>query len=438
MMKSFVLLILVLFSSNTLANFAEFFGASATTTAVGSQSNFDPEDAANNYYFPALLGFSDHINVTIGANSTATDFEPISNIVVQNSTNSSVTNETYANVSTDYLKYYNFNIHFSLPVGREHFGTLGISVFGPIGHIIEGDSGHPHAPEYVMYRARYKRTSAYLNFAKKFNENLSFSLGAYIGFQASANANLNLGLNGTQYGTSGRVKSKVDPSLAGLFSMVYKLDDLMYGFQFQQEMKSNLQAEASGELSNPVNLPFATKIDSMLFYDPMTLRIGSLKRLGMFDFIASVDYQMWSNYKTSKISIAKVSGTVEASRDYERLDLRDVYVPKLGMRTRLTNRWTIDTGVSYRQSPLKGNFSGSGNSIDTDTYNYSAGLHYIIKVDGNDVELTTAVLYQDLKKKTVVKTPGLETGANGLKIGSPGYTIDGSVLSGTVGLRIHY
>ena len=437
-LKKFLSISFILISTNATANFGEFFGASATTTAVGSQSNFNTEDAANNFYFPALLAFSNHINVTLGANSTATDFEPIKNVVVQNSTNSSVTSETYANVSTDYLKYYNFNAHFSLPIGREHFGNLGLSVFGPIGHLIEGDSGNPFTPEYVMYRARYKRTSAYLNFAKKFNDNLAFSAGAFIGFQASANANLNLGLNGTQYGTSGRVKSKVDPSLAGTFSVVYKDEESSFGFQFQQEMKSNLQAEASGELSNPVNLPFISKIDSMLFYDPMTLRLGTLKRVGMLGLIASVDYQNWKNFKTSKITVAKVSGTVEGSRDYEKLAIRDVYVPKIGVRTFLTNRWTLDAGFSYRQSPLKGDFSGAGNSIDTDTFNYSAGLHYIIKIDGSDVELTTAILYQDLKKKTVVKTPGLETGANGLKIGYPGYTIDGSVLGGTVGLRVHY
>lgn len=437
-MKFSIFLIIALFMPNAFANFAEFFGASATTTAVGIQSNFDQEDASNNYYFPALLGFSDHINATLGANSTATDFQPISNIVTQNSTNSSVSSETYSNTSTDYLKYYNFNAHFSLPIGRTHFGTLGISVFGPIGHIIEGDSGNPQAPEYVMYRARYKRTSAYLNFAKTLNENFSFSVGSFIGFQASANANLNLGLNGTQYGTNGRVKSKVDPSLAGLFSAIYKLDNSLYGFYFQQEMKSNLKAEASGEISNPVVLPFSSSVDSMLFYDPMTLRLGTLQRLDIFDFLFSVDYQVWAKYKPSKITVTKISGTVEGSREYERLQLRNVYVPKIGLRTHLTNRWTLDAGLSYRQSPLEGDFSGSGNSIDTDTTNYSAGLHYIIKIDGNDVELTTAVLYQDLKKKTVIKSSGLETGANGLKIGYPGYTIDGSVLSGTVGLRIHY
>ncbi len=437
-MKSLILLFCFFLLSNSHANFAEFFGASATTTAVGIQSNFDQEDAANNYYFPAILGFSEHINATLGANSTATNFDPISNVVVQNTTNSSVTTETYSNVSTDYLKYYNFNAHFSLPIGRSHFGTLGLSVFGPIGHIIEGDSGHPQAPEYVMYRARYKRTSAYLNFAKKLNDNLAFSVGAFIGFQASANANLNLGLNGTQYGTSGRVKSKVDPSLAGVLSAVYKLDNSSFGFFFQQEMKSNLKAQASGEISNPVNLPFSTSVDSMLFYDPMTLRLGTLRRIDIFDFLLSVDYQVWSKYQPSKITVTKISGTVEGSREYERLQLRDVFVPKIGVRTHLTNRWSLDTGISYRQSPLEGDFSGAGNSIDTDTLNYSAGLHYIIKIDGNDIELNTAVLYQDLKKKTVIKSSGLETGANGLKIGSPGYTIDGSVLGGTLGLRIHY
>lgn len=437
-MKHIIFIVCSFIAIEAQANFPEFFGASATTTAVGIQSNFNQEDAANNYYFPALLGFSDKVNATLGANSTATDFAPINNVVTQNSTNSSATSESYGNVSTDYLKYYNFNLHVALPIGREHLGTLGISVFGPIGHIIEGDSGNPQTPEYVMYRARYKRTSAYLNFAKKFNENLSFSLGAFIGFQASANANLNLGLNGTQYGTSGRVKSKVDPSMAGLFSTVYKTENQIYGFQFQQEMKSNLQAEASGELSNPVSLPFVTKIDSMLFYDPMTFRVGTMRRVSIFDFILSLDYQKWTKYKPSKITVTKVSGTVEGSREYERLEITDVWVPKIGTRAYLSNRWSADFGFSYRQSPLKGDFSGAGNSIDTDTYNYSAGLHYIIKVEGHDVELNTSVLYQDLKKKTVRKTQGLENGNAGLKIGYPGYTIDGSVLSGTLGLKIRF
>lgn len=437
-MKNLLTITLFIFSSYTLANFPEFFGASATTSSIGGQGNFDQEDPSNNYYFPALLGFSDKVNFTAGANSTATDFEPIKNVVTQNSTNSSSATEVYSNVNTDYLKYYNFNLHMALPIGREHLGTLGISVFGPIGHLIEGDSGHPQTPEYVMYRSRYKRTSAYVNFAKSFNSNWAMSLGAYIGFQASANANLNLGLNGTQYGTSGRVKSKVDPSLAGLISVAHKTDWSTFGLQFQQEMKSNLSAEASGELSNPVNLPFVSKVDSMLFYDPHTVRAGYMQRVSMMDFVFSVDYQMWSNYKPSKIVVTKISGTVEGSRDYEKLNIRDVVVPKIGMRTYLTNRWRWDVGFSYRQSPLDGNFSGSGNSIDTDTFNYATGINYIIKIDGHDLEINNAIMYQDLKKKTVTKTSGLETGANGLKIGSPGYTIDGSVLSASVGLKMNF
>ncbi len=163
-----------------------------------------------------------------------------------------------------------------------------------------------------------------------------------------------------------------------------------------------------------------------------------MQRISIVDMVFSVDYQMWSNYKPSKIIITKVSGTVEGSRDYEKLNIRDVIVPKIGLRTYLTNRWRLDLGFSYRQSPLDSDFSGSGNSIDTDTFNYATGINYIIKIDGHDLEINNAIVYQDLKKKTVTKTSGLETGANGLKIGSPGYTIDGSVLSATVGLKMNF
>ncbi len=431
------LLFFLCLNTNTLASFPEFFGASATTSSLGGQSNFDISDASNNYYFASLLGFSDKVNFTTGANSTATHFEPIKNVVVQNPSNSSQT-EVRADVSTDYLKYYNYNIHIALPIGREHLGTLGVSLFGPIGHLIEGDSGHPYNPEYVMYRARYKRTSGYVNFAKKFSNNFALSLGAYIGFQATANANLNLGLNGTSYGTSGRAKTKVDPSLATIFSMAYKADSSTYAFQYQQEMKSNLQAEATGELSNPVNLPFVSKIDSMMFYDPHTFRTGFVQKFDVFDFVTSVEYQMWDNYKPSKIKVTKVSGTVEGSREYENIEVRNIFVPKLGLRTYFLNRWSLDFGFSYRPTPLKSDFSGAGNSIDTDTFNYAGGLHYIIKVDGHDVALTTSLMYSDLKRKVVTKTSGVETGANGLKIGAPGYIIDGTVVSGTFGLKINF
>ncbi len=437
-MKIFLTMMFFLFIQTASANFAEFFGASSTTQSIGNQSNFDIYDPSNNYYFPSLLGFSDKVTANTGVNSTATKFEPITNIVTQNSTNSSVTNETYSNVNTDYLKYYNFNLHLSLPIGRDHFGTLGFSLFAPIGHIIEGDSGHPQSPEYVMYRARYKRTTAYINFAKSWDENLAMSLGAYLGYQATANANLNLGLNGTQYGTSGRVRSKVDPSLATLFSLSYRFNKALFSIAYQQEMQSNLRAETSGELSNPVNLPFLSNIDTLLFYDPHIFRIGNSYLFDDFSLFGTIEYQMWEKYKPSKIKVTKVSGTLEGSRDYEIMKLRNIFVPKAGLQYKLTDSMAVDLGFSLRQSPLDNDFSGSGNSIDTDTYNYSAGAHYIMNWAGHLIKLSSSIMYQDLKKKVVRKSSGLETGGNGYRIGYPGYTIDGTVLSGTFGLNFTY
>lgn len=437
----FVLVLTLILSSSAYANFGEMFGASYSTSAIGGQSNMDENDPSNNFYAPAVLGFSDKFNVLMQASSTATHFDSIDNVVTKNSTNSNTT-ET-GKVKTDYKKFYGGALHVALPLGAtSHLGTLGLSVFLPIGSIMETHSGDPALPEYVMYRSRYDRTSIYFNFAKAaFDNDLAFSVGTILGFQASADVRTNVSLNGANYGSSALAQSKISPALGIIASAVKKVYASKIYFTYQQEMKSNLQAIASGEIADPVPLPFNANVNTMIFYDPHSFRLGtSIKSdaTSSLETYVGVEYQVWSGYKTPKIDITKNGGILLPSVNYENIERKNTINPKIGVKWDVTNRWSTLLGFAYRMSPLKGDFSGSGNSIDTDSYIMAGGLQYRIVMWGRDVSLGTSLQYHQLKDKHVTKTPGQENGNAGDKIGAPGYDIGGYILSASAGIKFNF
>ena len=418
------------------ASYPEFFGASFSTTAIGNQSTMDPNDPSNNYYTPALLGFSNKVNVLMQATTTATTFKRMTNIVVTNSTNSS--SQTTGNVENDYPVFNGGGLHFALPIGYEHLGTLGLSIFLPIGNFIETNSGNPFLPEYVLFHSRYRRTSVYLNFARKWSDDLAWSLGTILGFQATADVKANLSLGGGSYGSSGQARSKIAPALGVIASVVKKFDNSAIYLTYQQEMKSNLHAAVSGEITNPSLTLFDSSMDTMIFYDPHTFRFGTSYDFGMAQFYAGAEYQIWSGYIPPLIYIKKTGGAVVSSSNYEHIVVRDTINPRLGIKLNLTDRWTAGLGAGYRMTPLDGDFSGSGNSLDTNTYILSTGLQYRVVIWSKDVILGTSVEYQQLEKKHVTKSSDQEDGTAGSKIGAGGYDIEGSVLASSFGIKFNF
>lgn len=433
-----ILLLATLFSSTVaLASYPEFFGASFSTAFIGNQANLDAFDPSNNYYVPAVLGFSDKVNILMQASSTATHFKSMNGITLTNGTNSNSGTTTGA-VANAYPKFYGGGLHLALPIGYQHLGTLGLSVFLPIGKLIETNSGDPFLPEYVMYHSRYRRTNVYLNFAHKWSDDLAWSVGTLLGFQASAEVNTNLSLGGGGQGSWGKARSAIAPSLGIITSIIKKTEAAKFYFTYQQEMKSNLHAGVSGEITNP-NLPiFVASIDTVIFYDPHTFRLGSSYDFGSTELFGAVEYQMWSGYKPPTIFISKTGGAIVSSSNYEKVKIRDTINPRIGLKVDLTNRWTTGLGLGYRMTPLDGDFSGSGNSIDSNAYIITTGLQYRIVIWSKDVNLGTSLEYQQLEKKHVTKTTGQEDGSAGSKIGAGGYDIDGYILAATFGIKFNF
>lgn len=439
-MKLIISTLIIFLSLGTRANYFEFFGTHVSTSGIGNQANLNPHDPANNYYIPAQMAFSNTFNLSTSINSAVTDFEPISGIVVKNdSFQDPALDEEVGSVSTDYQKYYSGSIHLSLPLARK-LGSIALSLSAPVGSLIETNSGNAFLPEYIMYRSRYRRTTAVLNYARAFGDSWAFSLGTQIGFQAAATADTNVSIQ-SDYGSYGSMKSKVKPSLGLVFSTIYRPSDSFQAyFSYQQEMKNNLEANAFGKVSISTTTDYLLdlNITSMIFYDPHIFRIGTGSQFGMVKLYTLLEYQMWGNYKTPLMKVAKRGGGIQPSSDYEVLKVDDIFVPKIGMGLVLTDSIELDLGLAYKPSPIDGDFSGSGNSIDSDSTIVSGAALYKIKIFDLPLQLGGSLQYHMLKDKTVTKTAGLENGDAGNKIGAPGYKIGGSVLVGSLGLTMNY
>jgi hypothetical protein len=434
----FLALLLVLATLNAHASYPELFGASFSTSGIGNQSNLDANDPSNNYYAPSVLGFSDKFNVLAQATSTAVHFKKIDGITVTNGTNSNNA-ATTGSARTDYPKFYGTALHAAVPVGgHQHLGTLAFSIFLPIGDLVRSNSGDAFLPEYVMFQSRHQRTSAFVNFAKKWSDDLAYSLGAILGFQATADVKTNMSLNGANYGSWASGQSKVSPSVGVIASVTKRFENMSAFFTYQQEMKSNLKAIVHGEITNPSLALFDATMASMIFYDPHTFRLGTQFSQGDFEYYAGVEYQMWTNYKAPTMSVAKNGGVIVPSTNYEKIVTRDTINPRLGVKVNLTDRWSTLLGAQYRMTPLKGDFSGSGNSIDSNTIVGTGGLQYRMVIWSKDVHLGASLQYHHLMDKRVTKTANQENGTAGPKIGAPGYDIGGYILAGSLGVKFNF
>jgi hypothetical protein len=422
---------------NSYANYYEFFGASATTSSLGNMHSFDTSDPANNYFAPAILAFSDKMAFNLSLGVVDHNFKGIDNIVVRNDTNSSSTPATeLGDVDTDYGQYYNNSIHLQLPLSKKR-GVLGASFSSPVLALVDSSSGDPHLPEYVLYRSRYKRALIHLNYAYLFLKEFSFSVGVHMGLQTSADIYSQSSLNGTGYGSTTNGKTKVAPSFAAALSVAKKYTRGYYYLTFFQGMKSNLSANLAGQTSDPP-LPFDITATSLLYYDPHTFRVGVAHDFGFLRLMMALEYQLWESFKTPVFVIKKNSGQVVSSDNYEQVTNRNVLLPKIGGQFLLTDRLRINMGLGYRPSPLKGDFSGAGNSVDSDSYLAAAGILYRIDIASIPVELSSSLQYHHLVSKSIVKTTLQEDGSIGEKIGSPGYSIGGSLWQGSIGLRVAF
>ncbi len=440
-MKTLILIYILFTSSLCFANFPETFGSSPTTNGLAGQSNGDNEDPSNTFYFPAGAAFSEKINLQASMIATMPNFESIDNILVLNNTNDYTGNEDDQNGSAN-TNYDNINmniVHAILPLKK--YGALSFSGFFPLNVIMETNSGHPFLPEYVMHRSRYKRTQVYLNYAYRLSDSWGISAGVTMGMQTGGNMNtiMNFRDNSNNNGNIGSfadTKLQVKPNLGGQVSIMRDTEESQVGVTLVQEIKHNIKISTFVATGKPTPIPNSMTIENMQYYDPWTLRLSYIKKFDAWDAITNLEIQSWDGYKTPVVRLNIIDGTLQSSSNFETVKTKTVFIPKVGIKYKATENLKVLGGLSYRPTPLDGDFSGPGNSIDTDAFIVGGGLIGNWKLFDIDAEFSLSAQFQQLKEKKVTKSSGLENGSTGNKLGSPGYTIGGNILSFGAGIKI--
>lgn len=431
-----VFIFLFCLSLNSYASFPEMFGASATTAGVGNQFNNDFSDPANNFTLPASLVFARRPSVSVTSFVELPAFNHISNVQVRNNVNSDENLNGDIDVHNDPLIFNAY--HVVLPIMKEDGLKLGVSIFSPAKYLQESNTGDPFATEYVMYRGRLNRTTTYFNLAIPIKDDMGFSVGFYSGFQVAAETDITARYNGSNKMSAGKMKAKATPSISPIVSFIKKFEDSTISLSYIHSMKNKLKAQATGSTKDAtLNLPYDLEMNSMMFYDPNIIRLGWTKVFSNTTLLTTIEYQMWNRYKTSVLELKQNSGFLVSSGNYEKVNTRNILVPKIGLEHKLGD-FTPQLGFGYRPTPIKGDFSGPGNSVDTDSIFYSGGLKYQFQILGYQSHLAGSLQVHQLKDKNVVKSSGMEDGNPGNKIGSPGYKIGGTIYVAGITLGVDF
>ncbi len=428
-----ILLLLASFSFQAYASFPELFGSSASTVALGNQA--DLESAANNTYASALLGYSKSTKYSFNAFYVDTNFKDINNVVTSNDI-TTVNQLQTGNPKVNSSPITMFGAHLSTPLFDSVGPKFNLSIFAPFDRMMEANTGDPYQPQYSMYENRIIRPVINFSLAQSFDR-WSFSLGAQTGFQSNGESYI---VTKTASGNPsvGKISFNAKPSLGAIGSVAYKHDQSLSYFSIQQEMKSKFYNTATGEteVSSSSSFPFDFKVTSLLYFDPMTIRLGHQIIRENKNVFLSLEYQKWDSYAPSTLNLKKQGGVINGSQNFEDIKLRNIVIPKIGLEEKINDQWALKVGYFYRPSPFKtSNLKNAGNSIDTNKHVGSLGAAYNFIFYGKTVTLDLAYQGNFLKSEKVVKTSGREDGdPSQPKIGSPGYKIGGMIHTLALGL----
>ena len=289
---------------------------------------------------------------------------------------------------------------------------------------------------------------------------LRFGVGLHTAFGLQGNANVFMNLKANSVSTM-----TFDASLKTMFSGYFGLlwspgaeegvgqHPLNFGLVYRAAAVSSLSLPMTATaslLEGNLSPDFIFSAASALYYDPATLESGMSFKVADHRWVAQVDYQLWSGFKPSALSLTQSSQAVGPNREIMPIQpgivpsyqYVNTVVPRVGWEWALSSSHTLRLGYSYRPSILRVVSNGVGNDLDPPKHSISAGwgLHFDSFL-GFPVpsRVDVALNYQQLTAQTIVKTPGDETGdLTKRKIGAPGYNAGGRIFGGAVSLALAF
>lgn len=451
MVRSFLLVVVMLLSATSFASVTDTgFGPQATSLSGMTSGVGVSEYSA--FLNPARIGQGltkkNPLRANLNLSVFSATFKPIDNIVVENSVMSSVTTPRYGSYDPSVSTVVGQSLGAEFLAIPEYGLSVGVATYLPVGSLAVIDSGPLYQPEYVLYRTRWQRPKVAVG--GSLNVGSGFRLGASldIGFGTQAAADLYLQA-GAGRASDQRLIVDIKPVFAPILGASL---DTAFGSlaatvrgesKTEIELTTSANARVFGSLGAAIEFGYVTQ--TMLAYDPWSFEFAysTPPIMGIIGKV-QVDFQMWS---LAKLPVATIdqsvanncNGNADCSSQFEpsivpEIAFRDIVVPRFGIEVP-NESFTLRAGYAYRPGVFAYLPSGASNFVDPDRHIISGGLEIPITAQ---VKFLAHVQYQMLVEDTVIKSPGDEfgntTAPNNVKIGSPGYTIGGSVLGGGASL----
>ncbi len=429
-------LFLLIISFNTFASVSEFFGASAHNIMNGNQF-YSVDDAANNYYNPAILSFSNKNLISFSNLAIKTNFNEINNVIIENKLNNNSTPEVTGNADVDYPTSTLMNLHLAMNLFKNF--KLGVSFYSPLTKVVSASTGDPYAPEYVMYKSRYNRLLLSANVAYKYSNTLAFSIGLTNGLRTEGEAYLISPPNTSPYSSNGKIKFDVTPTVGLIFSMAKRFESNdLFLLTFHQEIKSEFENRAYGKTplaGGGADFPFNINMNSMLFYDPHILRATYVKYFNKkLTITSTLEYQIWTGYEAPTLKFDSISGFA-STESYGNESISNILIPKIAMTYSISEETSFSLGGYYRKSPIEVDLNEASNMIDPDSLVLTSGINKKLELMGQKVNMALAYQFHYLFSEEIVKSANMEDGTAGNKIGSPGFETGGNVHVVSFGLN---
>lgn len=270
-----------------------------------------------------------------------------------------------------------------------------------------------------------------------FKDAIGIGGGARISFIGSAKAqmtNVEMGSGEQTPEAQTKMDLKAKPTIvAGLYLSPGKIisifDGLEFGVAYRQENYLKIDPFQASTVVNIGSTALALTLGILDFYVPHTFTGGVSYTIGKLTIAADAEYQMWSKFKVSSSNnIVYERAIAEYGEGYRIPKLKDIIIPKLGLKLDAFKFMTLMAGYNYQPSFLPKN-AGSGriNFMDNDKHIYSGGLTLHIPQSGfmgGPVDITLMCQGQYCVKRTVTKTNPIAE--------DPSYSYGGFVPSGGI------
>lgn len=446
-------------SSVVLANLGDAFGFGSRTESLAGAGVAWGFGAYSAYSNPAGLALVIPENrktlVTLGLTYMQPQFLPIDQVYVENNYVSD--KARVGSVDTSYRSTFGESIGLSYRFLEKPQWAFGVVTFLPVNQVAFMDTGEAFYPEYILYRARTQRPQVEVGVGGDLTPEIHLGLGMHFAFSLTANATVFLNSDSTKPSTmrfSSSIQPKAAPYLGVLWTPMKHREHFLLGavLRFPASSDTTMVLKSGARLFGTLAaLDFNFTALSALFYDPLTVQLGSSwEHAPGWRLYSQIDYGVWSSFRPSPLQIqspdvtsctengGKCGFSISPGKN-PMPQFRNTLVPRVAEEITFSNA-IFRIGYGYQSSILSGLPTEAGNALDPPKHLLTAGVgfHWSRFLGAElPAQLDFNAAYHQLVTQHIQKTPGNEAGALGdEKIGAPGYDAGGKIWGGGVSLSL--